>query len=50
MLPRLPFILAVIAAFLITGGRLKSRWPVAVAGFALLAAAAVLILSGWGAR
>jgi len=47
-MPHLPFILAVIAALLIAGGRLGRRWPVAVAGFALLALAAVLVPLGWG--
>jgi hypothetical protein len=41
-------VLAIIAALLIAGGRLGKRWPVAIAGFVLLALAAVLVLLGWG--
>ena len=47
-MPRLPLILAIIAAFLITGGRLRMRWAAAISGFILLGLAAILVLSGWG--
>jgi uncharacterized membrane protein YccC len=45
----LPVILAIIAALLIAGGRLGKRWPVAIAGFVLLAVAGLLVLLGWAA-
>lgn len=47
-MPRLPLILAIVSAILIVVGRLGKRWPVAIAGFVLLAVAAVLVLLGWG--
>jgi hypothetical protein len=47
-MPRLPLILAIASAILIVVGRLGKRWPVAIAGFVLLALAAVLVLLGWG--
>ena len=47
-MPRLPLILAIVSAILIVTGRLGKRWPVAIAGFVLLALAAVLVLLGWG--
>jgi hypothetical protein len=47
-MPHLPLILAIIAALLIAGGRLGHRWPVAIAGFVLLAFAAVMVLMRWG--
>jgi hypothetical protein len=47
-MPHLPLILAVIAALLIAGGRLGKRWPAAIAGFALLSLAGLLVLLGWG--
>ena len=47
-MPHLPLILAIVAALLIAGGRLGRRWPVAVAGFALLAVAGAMVLLGWG--
>lgn len=45
---RLPLILAIVAAVLIAGGRLGKRWPVAIAGFVLLALAALAVVLGWG--
>jgi len=48
-MPRLPLILAIVAAILIVSGRLGRRWPVAIAGFGLLALAGLLVLLGWGA-
>lgn len=47
-MPRLPLILAIIAALLIAGGRLGKRRPVAIAGFVMLALAGLLVLQGWG--
>jgi hypothetical protein len=47
-MPRLPLILAIVSSILIVVGRLGKRWPVAIAGFVLLAVAAVLVLLGWG--
>ncbi len=47
-MPHLPLVLAIVAAVLIAGGRLGKRWPVAIAGFVLLALAAVLVVLGWG--
>jgi hypothetical protein len=47
-MPRLALILAIVAAVLIAGGRLGKRWPVAIAGFVLLALAALLVVLGWG--
>ena len=47
-MPHLPLILAIVAALLIAGGRLGRRWPVVVAGFALLALAGAMVLLGWG--
>jgi|BarGraNGADG00212_1021973.scaffolds.fasta_scaffold04040_3 hypothetical protein len=47
-MPRLPLVLAIVAAVLIAGGRLGKRWPVAIAGFVLLALAALLVVLGWG--
>ncbi|MDQ6682324.1 MAG: hypothetical protein M3Y88_03525 [Chloroflexota bacterium] len=47
-LPHLPLILAVVAAILISAGRLQRRWPVAIAGFTLLAVAGLPVLPGWG--
>lgn len=49
-MPRLPLILAIIAALLIAGGRLGKRRPVAIAGFVMLALAGLLVLLGWGLR
>jgi hypothetical protein len=36
-MPHLPLILAINAALFIACGRLAKRWPVAIAGFVLLA-------------
>jgi hypothetical protein len=47
-MPRLPLILAIVSAILIVVGRLGKRWPVAIAGFVLLAVAGLLVLLGWG--
>jgi hypothetical protein len=47
-MPRLPLILAIISAILIVVGRLGKRWPVAIAGFILLAVAGLLVVLGWG--
>lgn len=47
-MPRLPLILAIVSAVLIVVGRLGKRWPVAIAGFVLLAVAGLLVLLGWG--
>jgi hypothetical protein len=41
-------ILAIVSAVLIVVGRLGKRGPVAIAGFVLLAVAAVFVLLGWG--
>jgi hypothetical protein len=46
IVPSLPAIVVVVAAILITVGRLGGRWPVAILGFVLLAVAAVLVLLG----
>ena len=43
-MPRLPLILAIASAILIVVGRLGKRWPVAIAGFVLLAVAAATAL------
>ena len=45
-MPSFAFLLAVVAAILITYGRLRKRWRVAVAGFVLLALAGLLVLLG----
>jgi hypothetical protein len=45
-MPHLPAIAAVVAAILITVGRLGGRWPVAILGFVLLAVAAAFVLLG----
>lgn len=47
-MPRLPLILAIVSAVLIVVGRLGKRWPVAIAGFVLLALAGLLVVLGWG--
>ena len=47
-MPRLPLILAIVSAILIVVGRLGKRWPVAIAGFVLLAVAGLLVLLGGG--
>ena len=47
-MPRLPLILAIVSAILIVVGRLGKRWPVAIAGFVLLAVAGLLVVLGWG--
>jgi hypothetical protein len=47
-MPRLPLILAIVSAILIVVGRLGKRWPVAIAGFVLLALAGLLVVLGWG--
>ena len=47
-MPRLPLILAIVSAILIVVGRLGKRWPVAIAGFILLAVAGLLVVLGWG--
>jgi len=41
-------LIVIIAAILIVVGRVGRRWPVAVVGFVLLAAAGLLVLLGWG--
>jgi hypothetical protein len=41
-------ILAIVSAILIVVGRLGKRWPVAIAGFVLLALAGLLVVLGWG--
>jgi hypothetical protein len=41
---------AIIAALLIAGGRLGHRWPVAIAGYLVLALAAVFVVQGPGVR
>jgi hypothetical protein len=41
-------ILAIVSAILIVVGRLGKRWPVAIAGFILLAVAGLLVVLGWG--
>ncbi len=41
---QLPLILALTAAALIVYGRVRKRWPVAIAGFVLLALAGLLVL------
>ena len=43
-MPHLPLIIAVAAAILIVVGRVGRRLPVAIAGFALLAVAGLLVL------
>jgi hypothetical protein len=48
VMPRLPLILAIVSAILIVVGRLGKRWPVAIAGFVLLALAGLLVVLGWG--
>jgi hypothetical protein len=45
-MPRLPLLLAIVAAILILAGRVGKRWPVAIAGFVLLALAALLVFLG----
>ncbi len=45
-MPRLPLILAIVSAILIVVGRLGKRWPVAIAGFVLLALAGLLVVLG----
>lgn len=42
-MPRLPLLLAIFAAILIVAGRVGKRLPVAIAGFVLLALAALLV-------
>ena len=46
-LPHLPFLIVVVAAVLIVFGRVRRRTPVAIAGFVLLALAALLVLLGY---
>jgi hypothetical protein len=43
---QLPLIVAINAAIFIVYGRVRKRWPLAIAGYVLLAAAAVLVLLG----
>ncbi len=45
---QLPLILAINAAIFIVYGRVRKRWPIAIAGFALLALAGLLVLLGSG--
>jgi hypothetical protein len=45
-MPSFAFTMAVVAAILIVFGRVRKRWPVAVAGFVLLALAGLLVLLG----
>ena len=47
-MPNLPVVLAIVSAILIVVGRLSGRWPVAIAGFVLLAVGGLLVLLGWG--
>jgi hypothetical protein len=42
-MPRLPLLLAIVSAVLIVTGRVSKRLPVAIAGFVLLALAALLV-------
>ena len=44
-MPSIPFSLVVAAAILVVVGRLTHRNPVAIAGFAVLAVAAILALA-----
>ena len=46
-LPHLPFLIVVVAAVLIVFGRVRRRTAVAIAGFVLLALAALLVLLGY---
>ena len=41
---QLPLIVAVVSAIVIVYGRVSTRWPIAIVGFALLALAAILYL------
>ena len=43
-MPNFALLLAVVAAILIVYGRVRKRWPIAIFGFALLAAAGLLVL------
>ena len=45
---QLPLIVAINAAIFIVYGRVRKRLPVAIAGFVLLAVAALLVLLGGG--
>ena len=49
-MPHLPAIVAVVAAILITVGRIGGRWPVAILGFVLLAVAAPPVVLGSNAK
>jgi hypothetical protein len=46
----LPIALVIVAALLIAGGRVGRRWPVAIAGYVVLAAAALLVILAAGTR
>ena len=46
-LPHLPFLVVLVAATLIVAGRVAKWIMVAVAGFVILALAAVLVLAGY---
>jgi hypothetical protein len=46
----LPLGLAIIAALLIAGSRIGHRWPVAIAGYVVLALAGALVVLGAGIR
>ena len=49
MLPhQLPLILAINAAIFIVFGRVRKRWPIAIAGFVVLAFAGLLVVLGSG--
>ena len=47
-MPHLPLIMAIVAAILIVVGRVGKLWPVAGAGYAVLAVAALMVLLGGG--
>jgi hypothetical protein len=46
-MPHLPAIIALVAAVVIVVGRAGRRWPVAIAGYALLALAGLLVVAGF---
>ena len=43
-MPQLPLILALVAALFIAVGRVRHRWPVAIAGYGLLVVAGLIVI------
>lgn len=47
-MPHVPLTIAIVAAILILVGRVGKLWPVAVAGYAVLAVSALMVPLGGG--